>query len=237
MQFHNLNRVFFILFLACSGSALKAQVSHSIGLGFSGLRIWELNPSQLIIQDHDYSVSPGLIYQLEIDDRSWLLRAEIGWIRRFSDSEVLNESTGRTEFRNDISHLIGLNLGFGGSLYKSRFSSLQLFGGLMVSQDYYSTRDFRSVRGSSVISAQRGDAGLRPLKVDLIGSLSYQHQLTNILKSSAGRNLCLIVALDFIYITERQKIEEGIDNTHPSLSSGIKVGVLYKLSSSKRGLF
>ncbi|MCR9153175.1 MAG: hypothetical protein NXI09_03640 [Bacteroidetes bacterium] len=216
--------------------SLQAQVSQQLGLSFSGQRIWEIRPSDLIVQDHDFSISPNLLYQLGLNDERLLLRAEFGWIRRFSDSEKYIESTGYTEFRNDVSHLIAMNLAFGGSLFKTRSSALQLLGGVIISKDYYSTLYFKSVKESSAVIIDRANVGIRPLKVDLVASLSYTSQIFRSGNLASKSRLSLLLGLDLIYITERSKVEVGLDNPHPSFAAGFKVGLLYKFNTSKRGL-
>jgi hypothetical protein len=134
---------------------LGAQVSHDFGVSFSGQRIWEIDADDYINQDHDFSISPSLVYQLNLSDRRLLLRAELSWFRRFSDSENLEEETGFIVYRNDINHLAALNLNFGVALYKNRNSSLQLLGGAMITRDYFSSTFFRVERpgdGESRIS-------------------------------------------------------------------------------------
>ena len=215
---------------------LQAQVSHQLGLSFSGQRIWEIRPSDLIVQDHDFSISPNLLYQLGLNDERLLLRAEFGWIRRFSDSEKYIESTGYTEFGNDVSHLIAMNFAFGGALYKTRSSALQLLGGGIISKDYYSTLYFKSVKESSAVIIDRANVGNRPLKVDLVASLSYTSQIFKSSSLASMSRLSLLLGLDLIYITERTRVEVGLDNPHPSFAAGFKLGLLYKFTSSKRGL-
>lgn len=230
-------KLFLSLFFTITSGVLYGQASHELGVTFRGHRIWEIDATDFLIQDLDYSISPNLVYQLNLKDESFLLRAELGWIRRFSDSEIEIESTGATEFRNDISHLVGLNLGFGGSIFKSRVAKLQVLGGILVSQDYYSNLYFRSLRGTGGVIIEREESITRPLKLDFAGSISYQHQLAMSGSSISTANLSLIAAIDFIYLTERREIKEGYDNTHPSISSGFKIGLLYKVGSSRRGLF
>jgi len=217
-------------------SFLQAQMSQQLGLSFGGQRIWEIRPSDLIVQDHDFSISPNLLYQLGLNDERLLLRAEFGWIRRFSDSENYIESTGYTEFRNDVSHLIAMNFAFGGALYKTRSSALQLLGGMLVSKDYYSTLYFKSVKESSSITIDRDDVGKRPLKIDFVASLNYTSQIFGPRNLAAKSRLSLLLGMDLIYITERSVVEVGLDNPHPSFAAGFKVGLLYKFTSSRRGL-
>jgi hypothetical protein len=217
---------------------LGAQVSHDFGVSFSGQRIWEIDADDYINQDHDFSISPSLVYQLNLSDRRLLLRAELSWIRRFSDSENLEEETGFIVYRNDINHLAALNLNFGVALYKNRNSSLQLLGGAMITRDYFSSTFFRVERpgdGESRISG----VGLlpRPLKVDFTGSISYQFDLLKGSKYSAGSELDLIIAWDFVYITSRRSLKLYIDNDFPSFSTGPKLGIQYSLASTRRERF
>jgi hypothetical protein len=217
---------------------LGAQVSHDFGVSFSGQRIWEIDADDYINQDHDFSISPSLVYQLNLSDRRLLLRAELSWFRRFSDSENLEEETGFIVYRNDINHLAALNLNFGVALYKNRNSSLQLLGGAMITRDYFSSTFFRVERpgdGESRISG----VGLlpRPLKVDFTGSISYQFDLLKGSKYSAGSELDLIIAWDFVYITSRRSLKLYIDNDFPSFSTGPKLGIQYSLASTRRERF
>ncbi len=216
--------------------SLQAQVSQQLGLSFSGQRIWEIKPSDLIVQDHDFSISPNLLYQLGLNDERLLLRAEFGWIRRFSDSEKYIESTGYTEYRNDVNHLIAMNLAFGVSLYKTRSSAVQVLGGMLISQDYYSKRYYKSLKENASATIDREVYESRPLKADLCLSLSYQSDLSQLIQSAIGSRLSLLLAMDLLMITERKMIVERFDNPHPSFAAGFKVGLLYKFTSSKRGL-
>ena len=104
---------------------LRGQVSHEFGLSFSGQRIWEIDPDDYINQDHDFGISPSIVYQLNLNDRRLLLRTELSWIRRFSDNETLVKETGFNEYRNDINHLSVSNINFGLSLYKNRYSMVK----------------------------------------------------------------------------------------------------------------
>ncbi|MFT4805449.1 MAG: hypothetical protein ACI9YE_002665 [Psychroserpens sp.] len=217
---------------------LGAQVSHDFGVSFSGQRIWEIDADDYINQDHDFSISPSLVYQLNLSDRRLLLRAELSWFSRFSDSENREEETGFIVYRNDINHLAALNLNFGVALYKNRNSSLQLLGGAMITRDYFSSTFFRVERpgdGESRISG----VGLlpRPLKVDFTGSISYQFDLLKGSKYSAGSELDLIIAWDFVYITSRRSLKLYIDNDFPSFSTGPKLGIQYSLASTRRERF
>jgi hypothetical protein len=224
----------FLLFTA----NLSAQVSHEFGVSFNGQRIWEIDADDYINEDHDFSISPSLVYQLNLSDRRLLLRAELSWFRRFSDSENLEQETGFIVHRNDINHLAALNLNFGVALYKNRNSSLQLLGGAMITRDYYSSTLYRVERpgdGESRISG----VGLlpRPLKVDFTGSISYQFDLLKGSKYSAGSELDLIIAWDFVYITRRRSSKLYIDNDFPSFSTGPKLGIQYNMGSSSRERF
>jgi hypothetical protein len=224
----------FLLFTA----NLSAQVSHEFGVSFNGQRIWEIDADDYINQDHDFSISPSLVYQLNLSDRRLLLRAELSWIRRFSDSENLEEETGFIVYRNDINHLAALNLNFGVALYKNRNSSLQLLGGAMITRDYFSSTRVRVVRpGDGESRFSRGDVGPRALKVDFTGSISYQFDLLKGSKYSAGSELDLIIAWDFVYITRRRSSKLYIDNDFPSFSTGPKLGIQYNMGSSSRERF
>jgi hypothetical protein len=217
---------------------LGAQVSHEFGVSFSGQRIWEIDADDYINQDHDFSISPSLVYQLNLSDRRLLLRAELSWIRRFSDSENLEEETGFIVHRNDINHLAALNLNFGVALYKNRNSSLQLLGGAMITRDYFSSTFFRFVEpDESEGTYTAGDFGARPLKVDFTGSISYQFDLLKGSKYSSGSELDLIIAWDFVYITRRRSSKLYIDNDFPSFSTGPKLGIQYNMGSSSRERF
>jgi hypothetical protein len=224
----------FLLFTA----NLSAQVSHEFGVSFNGQRIWEIDADDFINEDHDFSISPSLVYQLNLSDRRLLLRAELSWIRRFSDSENLEEETGFIVYRNDINHLAALNLNFGVALYKNSNSALQILGGAMITRDYYSSTFFRVERpGDGENRFSRGDVGLRPFKVDLSGSISYQFDLLKGSKYSAGSELDLVIAWDFIYITKRSSLRSRIDNDFPSFSTGPKLGIQYNMGSSSRERF
>jgi hypothetical protein len=89
---------------------LRGQVRHEFGVSFSGQRIWEIDPDDYINQDHDFGISPSFVYQLNLNDRRLLLRTELSWTKRFSDSESLVEESGFIEYRNDINHLAALSL-------------------------------------------------------------------------------------------------------------------------------
>jgi hypothetical protein len=213
---------------------LRGQVSHEFGLSFSGQRIWEIDPDDYINKDYDFGISPSIVYQLNLNDRRLLLRTELSWIRRFSDSKNLVEESGFIEYRNDVNHLAALNLNFGLALYKNRTSSLQLLGGAMITRDYYSSTLFRVERpgdGESRISG----VGLlpRPLKVDFTGSISYQFDLLKGSKYSSGSELDLIIAWDFVYITRRRSSKLFIDNDFPSFSTGPKLGIQWQIASSR----
>jgi hypothetical protein len=224
----------FLLFTA----NLSAQVSHEFGVSFNGQRIWEIDADDYINEDHDFSISPSLVYQLNLSDRRLLLRAELSWIRRFSDSENLEQETGFIVHRNDINHLAALNLNFGVALYKNRTSSLQLLGGAMITRDYFSSTFFRFVEpDESEGTYTAGDFGARPLKVDFTGSISYQFDLLKGSKYSSGSELDLIIAWDFVYITRRRSSKLYIDNDFPSFSTGPKLGIQYNMGSSSRERF
>tara|TARA_R110002050_G_scaffold6740_1_gene27190 strand:- start:642 stop:1292 length:651 start_codon:yes stop_codon:yes gene_type:complete len=214
------------------------QYSHELGVSFSGQRIWEIDADDYINQDHDFSISPSLVYQLNLSDRRFLLRTELSWIRRFSDSETLVEETGFTVYRNDINHLAALNLYFGVALFKNRKSSLQLLGGTMITGDYYSSTLYRVERpGDGESKFSRADVGSRPFKVDFTGSISYQFDLLKGSKYLSGSELELIIAWDFIYITKRSSLRSRIDNDFPSFSTGPKLGIQYNMGSSSRERF
>lgn len=215
----------------------KGQFSHELGVSFSGQRIWEIDADDYINQDHDFSISPSLVYQLNLSDRRLLIRTELSWIRRFSDSETLVEETGFTVYRNDINYLTALNLNFGVALYKNRNSSLQLLGGAMITRDYYSSTLYRVERPGEESRISGEGLRSRPFKVDFTGSISYQFDLLKGSKYSTGSELDLIIAWDFVYITRRKSLELFIDNDFPSFSTGPKLGIQYNMGSSSRERF
>ena len=233
-----MKKIFSSILIILTFNVAKGQFSHEFGVSFNGQRIWEIDADDYINQDHDFSISPSLVYQLNLSDRRLLLRAELSWIRRFSDSETLVEETGFTEYRNDINHLAALNLNFGVALYKNRTSSLQLLGGAMITRDYYSSTLYRIERpGDGENTFSRGDVGSRPFKVDFTGSISYQFELLKSSRYSSGSELDLVIAWDFIYITKRSSLRSRIDNDFPSFSTGPKLGIQYNMGSSSRERF
>lgn len=58
---------------------LRGQVYHEVGVGFSGLRNWELNPPGFLWEDIDYYWSPQLSYQIHFWDGRLVAGAQIGW--------------------------------------------------------------------------------------------------------------------------------------------------------------
>jgi hypothetical protein len=61
-------------------NSIKAQNYHEVGIGFSGMRIWEINPPSYIKQDLDYYYSPHFSYNYYFKDEKFVLGFAAGLV-------------------------------------------------------------------------------------------------------------------------------------------------------------
>jgi len=150
---------------------LKSQVYHDLGIGVSGLRNWELDPPDFLLEDIDYYWNPNLSYQIHFWNENLVGGAQIGWVyeKGFKNEENF--------IREDKRKSVNLDIELGVNILTLNKGLLQITVGTRLTKSYFFST-FRKGREnpmsewSTLLSFQ--DKSWTNVRYDFTSSVSYQ---------------------------------------------------------------
>lgn len=153
-------------------SSLRGQIYHEVGLSFSGLRNWELNPPDFLWEDIDYYWNPNLSYQLHFWNEKLVTGAQIGWVYEKGVKSKENF------FRADKRKSVNLDIELGVNILNLNKGLLQITVGTRLTKSYFFStfrrgRENPMSEWSTLLSFQ--DKSWTNVWYDFTSSVSYQH--------------------------------------------------------------
>jgi hypothetical protein len=209
-------------------TALKGQVIHEFGIGFSGLRIWEPSPPGLFTQDLDFYWNPQLGYQLHFLNERLVAGLQLGWVYARGLKDEANY------FRDDSQKSLNLDFEAGVNLIQFDNSFLQWTAGARISRSYFYSIEIVDGRDNRT-SFSIADDKWQDVSLDLTSAIAYQINLSK--KSYRPANLALRFSLEMIYFFPEDNELEFLDEDY-RFAMGPSVSLIWRVRGKKnRGLF
>lgn len=219
---------FFILFLCCTAAlSLKSQVSHDLGLGFSGLRIWEASPPSNLNEDLDYYWNPQISYQFHFLEERLVTGLEFGWVyaKGLKDEE--------NYFREDLQKSLNLDLEAGVNVFRFKNSFIQWRAGVRLTKTYFYRQEIEEIDGNSVSRVSGINEKWQDVDFDLTSAISYQFNLSRNRSSS----MALRFTLDMVYFFPDKHELEYLEQDS-RFAMGPSVSLIWRIKQTRnRGLF
>lgn len=216
-------------------NGIKGQNYHEIGIGFSGLHVWEINPPEYIIQDLNYYYNPRLFYQFHFLDKKVAIGTAIGVV----NEQGSNEGDGYYgyEVRDDVRRSVMMDLYVGANLLETKKGYIHLMAGMRASRTYFFSHDSKTtVNESSMFTTTYETDRWRDVQYGMFTSLFYQHQLMS--KKRDKNSLNLRVAWDLVYFFPEYRTALGFENNFASIATGPSVSLVWRIRGKKNtGLF
>lgn len=218
--------LFFLL--STTIGSLKSQVYHEVGLGFSGLRNWELNPPGFLWEDIDYYLSPQFSYQIHFWNERLVAGAQIGWAY---ENGVKNKENF---FREDKRKSVTLDIVMGLNILQFKNGLLQANLGTRLSKSYFFStfregRENATSAWNTLISFQ--EESWTNVRYDFISSVSYQH-LFNKSRNTFG----LRFSWEVIFPRKSFFLVNGENIS--SIATGPSVSLIWRIKQRRnRGLY
>jgi hypothetical protein len=226
----------FALWICLFSSAISyAQLSHEFHLGFSGLRIFEINPPEFLPQNLDYYLSPAIGYDLQVADNRVAIGLRLGPI--YENGNNTFETVDFVQIRKEKRHsqLIEIRLAYNFIMQKKSY--FQIGGGLRYGQVfYYSLNRVTNRSNNSVGIFNFESKNLKDPFLDYVFFLAYQLDL-NQRRISRKHSLGMRFALDILYIPPREGVLINNDNKYSSIALGPSVSLVWRINGKRNGLY
>ena len=132
-----------------SSSISYAQLSHEFHLGFSGLRIFEINPPEYFPQNLDYYLSPTIGYDLHVADNRVAIGLRLGSIYENGNNTFETDDFVQTRKEKRHSQFIEMRLAYNFVMQKKSY--FQIGGGLRYGQVIYYSINRETNRGNNSV--------------------------------------------------------------------------------------
>ena len=219
-----------------SSSISYAQLSHEFHLGFSALRIWNINPPVMMnptdpmVTSLDNYFSPHIGYDLHFNENNFIIGFRLGATyeegnssREFDEIKITSEDLRNSYFGE---------IRFGYNLLNLNSSYIQLAGGLRLGQIYYHKLE-GDFNGWWNFKAEATDARIPTL--DYVLAIAYQYNF-NRKKLFQKHHLGIRVSLDMLYMRPRQNF--GSDyRRYSSIALGPSVSLVWRINNKRSGLY
>lgn len=227
-----IKRLFLTVVAIAVLASLKGQVVHDIGIGFSGLRIWEPSPPINLNEDLDYYWNPQLSYQLHFFDERVVAGLQFGWVyaKGLKDEE--------NYFREDIQKSLNLDVEAGANLFRFKNSFVQWTAGVRLTKTYYHSLEVADGPESNVSTVSYEIDRWRGAdydNYDLTSTLSFQQNL--FFKRPRNTNLALRLALETVYFFPGPRVFKSYPSDY-RFAMGSSVSLIWRIRGKRnRGLF
>jgi len=222
--------------LTISSFAGYSQDFYEAGLGFSSLKIWNIDAPVDPRQDLKFYYAPHLCFNYYFDDERFVIGLAFGIARETGNLESEFNSIKQT--REDLRNSLHYQIMGGINLFRRKTSFLQLTAGIRASRTYlfqhYSEEIYES--GSSITTQFENDDWQDP-RYNALFSVGYHKSLRSDLRSESS--IAIRLSWDFVYqIPYEYGTFDGIKNKYGSFSTGPSVSLIWRLKGRKnRGLF
>ena len=218
-----------------SSSISYAQLSHEFHLGFSGLRIFEINPPNNFDQNLDYYLSPTIGYDLHVADNRVAIGLRLGPIYEYGNNTIETNDFVQTSKEKRNSRFIEMRFAYNILMLKKSY--FQIGGGLRYGQFFYYTSNQETIYSNGVIGTRILKANnFNDTFLDYVFILAYQFDL-NQKKISRKHSLGMRFALDFLYIPPKEGIRFDKENQYSSIALGPSVSIIWRINNKRNGLY
>ena len=217
------------LLLLTAIAPLWSQVYHDLGIGFSGLRIWEPSKPRALNEDLDYYWNPQVSYQLHFLEERLVTGLEFGWVyaKGLKDEENF--------FREDIQKSINLDIEAGVNLFNFKNSLLQWRAGVRLTRTYYFSNFMAAGEENNAATSSVEIARWREVKYDLTSVISYQLDLLD--RRNKAATLALRISLESIYFFPGTRVFEPFPSKR-RIAMGPSASLILRIKGKRnRGLF
>jgi len=221
-------RLGFILVFCCTTVLdLNGQVYHDLGIGFSGLRIWEPSKPGNFNEDLDYYWNPQVSYQLHFLEERLVSGLEFGWVYAKGLKDEPNF------FREDIQKSLNLDIEAGVNVFKFKNSILQWRAGVRLTKTYFYSREVLEFEENSVSGVSGSNESWQDVNYDLTSAISYQFNLSR----NRSSNLALRFTLDMVYFFPEKHKLEYLEQDY-RFAMGPSFSLIWRIKQKRnRGLF
>jgi len=236
-------RLAFILVFCCTTVLpLKSQFYHEVGVGFSGMRIWEVAPpeSKSLMQDLDFSWGLNISYQFFFLDEEISVGASVGLLREIGEKE--NISQGREEYRKDLRNSLIYQITGSANLFRSKKRFFQITTGVWATSTYFFSHYDKVIKVSETGGSSGSWGGFEldnwyDPKFSMLVSIGYQRSLFGKLNNKSS--LSWRMTWGFIYqLPAFYGTANGIENRYASIYTGPSLSLIWRIKQKrKRGLF
>jgi hypothetical protein len=224
---------FFVSIISTTG---HSQDFYELGLGFSSLRIWNIDAPVDPMQDLKFYYSPHLSFNYYFNDDKIVIGVAAGIAHETGniDSEFNSIKQTREDLRNSLHYQVmgGVNV------FRKKTSFLQLTAGARANRTYffqhYSEEIYES--GAAIISQYESKVWRGPRYSGLF-SVGYHKSLGSDLRKESS--IIVRASWDFVYhFPYEYGTSQGIKNKYGSFSTGPSFSVIWRIRGSKNsGLF
>lgn len=224
---------FFVSIISTTG---HSQDFYELGLGFSSLRIWNIDAPVDPWQDLRFYYAPHLSFNYYFDDENFVIGLAAGIAHETGnfDSEFNLIKQTRESSRNSLHYQVtgGVNI------FRKKTSFLQLTAGARANRTYryehYITDTYES--GVSIISRHESDDWRGPRYSGLF-SVGYHKSLGSDLRKESS--IIVKASWDFVYqFPYEYGTFSGIKHEYGSFSTGPSFSIIWRIRGSKNsGLF
>lgn len=222
-------RLFAVIVTFALFASLKGQVVHEIGIGFSGLRIWEPSPPINLNEDLDYYWNPQISYQLHLLDERLVAGLQCGWVyaKGLKDEE--------NYFREDIQKSLNLDVEAGANLFRFKNSLVQWTAGVRLTKTYFNSLNVADGPEGNASTVTREINRWRDVNYDLTSTISYQLNLSD--QRYNATSLALRLSLVAVYFFPGTRVHESYPSDY-RFAMGPSVSLIWRIRGKKnRGLF
>lgn len=222
-------RLFSVIVAFALFTSLKGQVVHEIGIGFSGLKIWEPEPPGVLNEDLDYYWNPQVSYQLHFLNERIVAGLQFGWVyaKGLKDEE--------NYFREDLQKSINLDVEVGANLFRFKNSFIQWTAGVRLTKTYLYSREMWERDGNRLRESSGKNDTWQDINYDLISTILYQLDLSD--KRYIASNLALRFSLEMVYFFPVNHKIEFLEQDY-RFAMGPSVSLIWRLRGKEnRGLF
>jgi hypothetical protein len=226
-----------VLCLSIISATAYAQDFHELGLGFSSLRIWNIDAPVNPLQDLKYYYAPHFSYNYYFDNERFVIGLAVGMARETGNIESSFNSISQS--REDLRKSLHYQISGGVNIFKNQTRFLQLTAGARAIRTYYfqhfSERLYEN-GGSSFGGYEITD--WKSPRYSAFFSVGYHQSLINDFRRR--NSLSLRVAWDFEYQlpTYYGISADGAVNNFASFKAGPSISLVWRIRGKKnRGLF
>jgi len=231
-----MKKIIIVFLISIISTAGYSQDFYEMGLGFSSLRIWNIDAPVDPMQDLKFYYAPHFSFNYYFDDERFVIGLAAGLARETGNIESSFNSISQS--REDLRNSLHYQVSGGVNIFRRKTSFLQLTAGARAMRTYHFQHYSEEIyeNGSFMTLSSENNDWQDP-RYNALFSVRYHKSLSSDLRKESS--IAIRLSWDFVYqFPFNYGTIFGVKNEYGSFSTGPSVSLIWRIKGKKnRGLF